>query len=796
MSMQFDQDDKLIDELGKLVGLTCDGLVTEAERSRLNELLDRDAAARSWYLQYIAVHSLLTTTAGNQAVRGVEELRHRLASQADSAVSQRRRSSILALSRNKGLLAAAMLFLLLTAVLYVVDPWGIHLGTNPESAETPMVDNKTDAPLANSDSHRYRLARVNRVSANARWKDPNESYSVEASLRAGKVISLLQGEVELVYETGVKLVLIGPADFLVREHGGELRRGGLMATVPAAGQGFTIATPTGKVVDLGTQFGVVVDDFGVSEVSVFQGRVEAYPSDDRQGIELTEGRALQWSDAMVRSLDADPRRAVFSLNSASRTGAGTVPTQVSLQNSFQGDSIQSDQWSALGIVRADSDGLVFVGNPDSGAQPYLVSAGEFDPADGEITIVCDLRFPHLQPTDEPSFAILTRSENRRSEMSRPWTNLLASCVRCNFRTASDIIDGLLEMATKYERDRELTGISWQGFRRPQENTSYRLVMRDDGINVSFTVSQVDKPSISKTVTCRSLFQGYQNHIALEGWAGGVVVVDSVKVFQARALDNEIADVNSSAESSGKQEQGTPPSDHTNGLKNTVPMDCELVMADSFDDGDLNQDVWTTLGDVVLENSAVSLGMPAQTDHIDTFHPRPYLLTRQSFSPEQGKLFILGKIEFDENFLQGYGGSFAVMTRCGKQYGEGPEWAISALETGLRCNFWPAAPTRDHNLEIHAKATPSTLSFLTGASLDIEPHSRLYYFCMEDDGNRAAVTIQDASNSSIRSTVQADTSSRMRKSGFIGFESCWGSRVLLDDIQIYRQPQAPSVDEKQ
>ena len=43
------------------------------------------------------------------------------------------------------------------------------------------------------------------------------------------------------------------------------RRGELVARVPEAGHGFTIETPHGKVVDLGTEFGVVVDDFGLGD---------------------------------------------------------------------------------------------------------------------------------------------------------------------------------------------------------------------------------------------------------------------------------------------------------------------------------------------------------------------------------------------------------------------------------------------------------------------------------------------------------------------------------------------------
>ena len=86
-----------------------------------------------------------------------------------------------------------------------------------------------------------------------------------------------RGEIRLTYDTGVELRLLAPAEFVVGAAGGSLRRGGLRAVVPEKGRGFTIETPNGKVVDLGTEFGVAVDDFGVSEVSVFQGIVDMFP---------------------------------------------------------------------------------------------------------------------------------------------------------------------------------------------------------------------------------------------------------------------------------------------------------------------------------------------------------------------------------------------------------------------------------------------------------------------------------------------------------------------------------------
>ena len=54
----------------------------------------------------------------------------------------------------------------------------------------------------------------------------------------------------------------------------QLDSGQLVAHVPARAIGFTVATPTAEVVDLGTEFGVHVDAQGQTNVQVFEGAVE------------------------------------------------------------------------------------------------------------------------------------------------------------------------------------------------------------------------------------------------------------------------------------------------------------------------------------------------------------------------------------------------------------------------------------------------------------------------------------------------------------------------------------------
>ncbi len=67
------------------------------------------------------------------------------------------------------------------------------------------------------------------------------------------------------------------ASRLVSGRSVQLLKGTLTARVPDRARGFTVLTPHNKVVDLGTEFGLSVDDQGAATVRVFTGEVVAYP---------------------------------------------------------------------------------------------------------------------------------------------------------------------------------------------------------------------------------------------------------------------------------------------------------------------------------------------------------------------------------------------------------------------------------------------------------------------------------------------------------------------------------------
>ncbi|MBI1368555.1 MAG: hypothetical protein GC162_07855 [Planctomycetes bacterium] len=145
------------------------------------------------------------------------------------------------------------------------------------------------------------------------WEDSAWPLSVGSPLSPG-LLKLKAGVAQIIYYNGVTVLLEGPSEFDLHDpmHG-DLKHGKLTAQVPTRAHGFTIATPSAHVKDLGTEFGVQVDDVGRTTVAVFTGRVEAEYFDAR---------------------DQRPRTLTLSANEGRRIGlAGSgEPTNVAVRS--------------------------------------------------------------------------------------------------------------------------------------------------------------------------------------------------------------------------------------------------------------------------------------------------------------------------------------------------------------------------------------------------------------------------------------------------------------------------------
>ncbi|HBL42419.1 MAG TPA: hypothetical protein DDZ90_03385 [Planctomycetaceae bacterium] len=126
-----------------------------------------------------------------------------------------------------------------------------------------------------------------------------QQLSSQADLFTGRTYQLQQGIVRLLMNSGAEVVLESPAAFeLLHENSIRLYSGSLAAEVQSAAVGFVVETPSQRIVDLGTRFGVRVAEDGSSETHVFQGKVVCAEKQNQQTTGdthlLTAGQALQW----------------------------------------------------------------------------------------------------------------------------------------------------------------------------------------------------------------------------------------------------------------------------------------------------------------------------------------------------------------------------------------------------------------------------------------------------------------------------------------------------------------------
>lgn len=109
-----------------------------------------------------------------------------------------------------------------------------------------------------------------------RWIDPGNQSRPGDSLQIGHRIELSSGSAEVIFQTGARLEIVGPAVLEIRTaNGGFLTMGEvhLLAETPES-RGFTIETPTSTFIDISTAFTAVVSPDGLSRVDVTEGEVD------------------------------------------------------------------------------------------------------------------------------------------------------------------------------------------------------------------------------------------------------------------------------------------------------------------------------------------------------------------------------------------------------------------------------------------------------------------------------------------------------------------------------------------
>jgi hypothetical protein len=172
---------------------------------------------------------------------------------------------------------------------------------------------------------------------NCKWPEGETELKFGDWVAAGDRLKLEAGLIQLTFGTGAKVVIEGPTDFLVSTAGqATLEQGKIAAVVPPSGRGYTVLTPTAEIVDLGTEFGIEVDNTGLSEVHVFEGNVVARSRGDAPSgahfINAREDEGIQFrtSTEEARLIAADENRFVRRINPRSGDNLPALPVTSNL----------------------------------------------------------------------------------------------------------------------------------------------------------------------------------------------------------------------------------------------------------------------------------------------------------------------------------------------------------------------------------------------------------------------------------------------------------------------------------
>ncbi len=136
-------------------------------------------------------------------------------------------------------------------------------------------------------------------SINAKWADIDASMQKGTRLtKNSNKLMLREGLVELSFDNHAKTVIEAPAEFqILADDRIGLNYGKVYATVPKEAIGFSVYTPTARIIDLGTEFGVQAEADGDTQLYVLKGKTSLIAGDEshRTSIEVTENTAKRVS---------------------------------------------------------------------------------------------------------------------------------------------------------------------------------------------------------------------------------------------------------------------------------------------------------------------------------------------------------------------------------------------------------------------------------------------------------------------------------------------------------------------
>ena len=320
--------------LFELAGAICDETASHRDRLELKAMMLVDPASRLRYLDYCQVHATLRLQLrANRASQNVyqqikDELVTKSPTESDSAAVEPPVSNAPhfptglwcspVADRSSGWLVAYLVAMVIVGVGLATMAVVPVSRTIPLVATSSQSDGEKQQTLAEKVEQKGEIVGQITGMVDCKWDAPKTIPTKNARVLLGQTYTLASGVMEITYDTGAKVILQGPGSYEVEsKNGGFLSVGKLTARLKKKeGLGarseertvatstlliphslFAVRTPTAVVTDLGTEFGVEVDNRGGTQSYVFRGRVLVQPTACKgktsQAIQLDENQSVQ-----------------------------------------------------------------------------------------------------------------------------------------------------------------------------------------------------------------------------------------------------------------------------------------------------------------------------------------------------------------------------------------------------------------------------------------------------------------------------------------------------------------------
>lgn len=309
-----------LNELSFLISQSMDGSIAREDIQRLENMLESSSQMRAYYREYLSIYCDLTSLLGGEQLNTSEANSLEDDEFWKAMAEYEKKAPMIEISQEKPKNE------LIQKVVYPrpghnkkLSKW--QLGTVITAVAAMLLVGLfiRFAPQKSG----YEVATL-ADSINTRWADTTRPMQKGTRLVTGNTNLLLrEGFVELLFDNDTKVTLEAPAEFqILMEDQIKLHYGRLYAIVPRQAIGFTVNTPSARVIDLGTEFGVEADPYGDIYLHVVKGKTTLIAGGkfSKSSIEVDEGIAKKVAGATQEVSDTafEANRFVRAIDSAEK----------------------------------------------------------------------------------------------------------------------------------------------------------------------------------------------------------------------------------------------------------------------------------------------------------------------------------------------------------------------------------------------------------------------------------------------------------------------------------------------